>query len=119
MDLLAIAPEVGDAIASGRPVVALESTIITHGMPYPDNLSMAGEVERIVLPRCAAPAWQAMVGMGKPLSELATLRPQDLVPLGYRLGAAARSVSDVVEWLGEWRPQLRRLLAAGGMVPSG
>ena len=40
-------------------------------------------------------------------------------PLGYRLGAAARSVSDVVEWLNEWRPQLRRLLVAGGMVSSG
>ncbi len=79
----------------------------------------AGEVVRIVLQRCAAPAWQAMVGMGKPLSELATMRPQDLVPLGYRLGAAARSVSDVVEWLGEWRPELRRLLVAGGMVSSG
>jgi hypothetical protein len=79
----------------------------------------AGEVVRIVLPRCAAPAWQAMVGMGKPLSDLAALRPQDLVPLGYRLGAAARSVSDVVEWLGEWRPQLRRILTAGGMVSSG
>ena len=79
----------------------------------------AGEVVRIVLPRCSAPAWQAMVGMGKPLNEIATLRPQDLVPLGYRLGAAARSVSDVVEWAGEWRPQLRRILAAGGMVSSG
>ena len=79
----------------------------------------AGEVVRIVLPRCSAPAWQAMVGMGKPLNEIATLRPQDLVPLGYRLGAAARSVSDVVEWLGEWRPQIRRILAAGGTVPPG
>ena len=79
----------------------------------------AGEVVRIVLPRCAAPAWQAMMGMGKPLNEIATLRPQDLVPLGYRLGAAARSVSDVVEWAGEWRPQLRRILAAGGMVSAG
>jgi hypothetical protein len=79
----------------------------------------AGEVVRIVLPRCAAPAWQAMFGMGRPLSELATLRPQDLVPLGFRLGAAARSVSDVAEWLGEWRPQIRRILAAGGLVPAG
>ena len=78
----------------------------------------AGEVERIILPRCSAPAWQAMVGMGKPLSDLAALRPQDLVPLGYRLGAAARSVSDVVDWLAEWRPELRRILTIGGMVPG-
>lgn len=31
-------PEVADAVASGHPVVALETTIVTHGMPYPENL---------------------------------------------------------------------------------
>ncbi len=38
---LAIAPEVSAVLAAGRPVVALESTIISHGMPYPQNLEMA------------------------------------------------------------------------------
>lgn len=42
-------PEVFDALASRKvPVVALESTIITHGMPYPHNLQVAKEVEGIV-----------------------------------------------------------------------
>uniref|UniRef100_A0A8D0GI40 Carbohydrate kinase PfkB domain-containing protein n=1 Tax=Sphenodon punctatus TaxID=8508 RepID=A0A8D0GI40_SPHPU len=41
-------PYVKEALANGRPVVVLESTIITHGMPYPQNLSMAKEVEEIV-----------------------------------------------------------------------
>ncbi|WP_043839556.1 hypothetical protein [Muricoccus aerilatus] len=76
----------------------------------------AGEVERIILPRCAAPAWPVMFGMGKPLNELATLRPQDLQPHGYRLGAAARSVADVGEWLAEWRPRIRRILISAGLV---
>ena len=39
---LSIAPEVHAALAEGRAVVAVESTIITHGMPYPQNLEMAG-----------------------------------------------------------------------------
>ena len=38
---LSIGPEVKQALAAGKPVVALESTIITHGMPYPQNLDMA------------------------------------------------------------------------------
>ena len=39
--MLNVTPEVADALAEGRPVVALESTIVTHGMPYPDNLTTA------------------------------------------------------------------------------
>ena len=42
---LEIAPEVAEALAAGRPVVALESTILTHGMPWPRNLEMAQGVE--------------------------------------------------------------------------
>jgi hypothetical protein len=76
----------------------------------------AGEVTVVRMPRCSAPAWPVMYGMGKPLSDLATMKPQELQVHGYRLGAAARSVSDVVEWLGEWRPKIRSILAAGGMV---
>jgi pseudouridine-5'-phosphate glycosidase len=57
-----ILPSVSDALAAGRPVVALESTIITHGMPYPDNSVMAANVERIVLDEGATPATIAVVG---------------------------------------------------------
>lgn len=49
-------PAVKDALAAGRPVVALESTIISHGLPYPDNRLMALEVEEIVRSEGAVPA---------------------------------------------------------------
>jgi len=45
---LEIHPEVQSALADGKPVVALESTIISHGMPYPQNFNTAIEVENIV-----------------------------------------------------------------------
>ncbi|XP_063785019.1 uncharacterized protein LOC134933611 isoform X2 [Pseudophryne corroboree] len=51
-----IHPNVGEALAERRPVVALESTIITHGMPYPENISMANEVEEIVRINGSVPA---------------------------------------------------------------
>lgn len=52
---------VAEALAAGRPVVALESTIITHGMPYPDNGAMAANVEKIILDNGAVPATIAVV----------------------------------------------------------
>ena len=45
---LDIHPEVAQAKAEGRPIVALESTIISHGMPYPQNVATAREVEAII-----------------------------------------------------------------------
>uniref|UniRef100_A0A672SDZ3 Zgc:136858 n=1 Tax=Sinocyclocheilus grahami TaxID=75366 RepID=A0A672SDZ3_SINGR len=54
--LFIIHPDVKEALADHRPVVALESTIITHGMPYPHNLSTAKEVEAIVRAKGAVPA---------------------------------------------------------------
>ncbi|RYE74186.1 MAG: pseudouridine-5-phosphate glycosidase, partial [Myxococcales bacterium] len=53
--------EVAEAMASGQPVVALESTIISHGMPYPDNVAMAREVEQIIRDRGAVPATIAIL----------------------------------------------------------
>jgi pseudouridylate synthase len=58
---LVVLPEVADAIALGRPVVALESTIISHGMPYPTNVAMANEVEEIVRSNGAVPATIAVL----------------------------------------------------------
>jgi pseudouridine-5'-phosphate glycosidase len=52
---------VAEALAAGRPVVALESTIITHGMPYPENGAMAAQVEKIILDEGAVPATIAVV----------------------------------------------------------
>ena len=56
-----IGPEVGDAIAGGGAVVALESTIISHGMPYPKNLETAREVEGVIRAAGAVPATIAVM----------------------------------------------------------
>ncbi|MFB9315428.1 pseudouridine-5'-phosphate glycosidase [Nocardioides plantarum] len=53
--------EVREALRDHRPVVALESTIISHGMPYPDNVAMATEVEQIVRDAGAVPATIAVL----------------------------------------------------------
>ncbi|XP_029010236.1 uncharacterized protein zgc:136858 isoform X2 [Betta splendens] len=55
-NLFRVHPSVSQALAENKPVVALESTIITHGMPYPHNLSTAKEVEAIVQAEGATPA---------------------------------------------------------------
>ena len=47
-DRLAIAPEVADALASGVPVVALESTLISHGLAYPHNVEVATASEQAI-----------------------------------------------------------------------
>lgn len=59
---LDIAPEVGAALKEGRPVVALESTIISHGMPYPQNVETARNVEDIIRSEGAVPATIAIIG---------------------------------------------------------
>ena len=59
---LDVNPEVAEAIAAGKPVVALESTIISHGMPYPQNVETALNVERIIRENGAVPATIAIIG---------------------------------------------------------
>ncbi len=59
---LDVNPEVAQAIAEGKPVVALESTIISHGMPYPQNVETALNVERIIRENGAVPATIAIIG---------------------------------------------------------
>ena len=60
--LLDVAPEVREALAAGRPVVALESTIISHGMPYPKNVETALLVEQTIRDNGAVPATIAVIG---------------------------------------------------------
>jgi pseudouridine-5'-phosphate glycosidase len=62
MDVLTFAPEVAVALQEGAPVVALESTIITHGMPFPQNLETAQRVEDEVRAHGAVPATMAVIG---------------------------------------------------------
>lgn len=59
--LLSINPEVQAALDQGKPVVALESTIISHGMPYPQNVEMANHTEQIIRDNGATPATIAII----------------------------------------------------------
>lgn len=74
---LSLSPEVASALQQGRPVVALESTIITHGMPYPQNLDVARQVEATVRNSGATPATIAVMG-GRICVGLADAQLQDL-----------------------------------------
>ncbi|APX11567.1 pseudouridine-5'-phosphate glycosidase [Tateyamaria omphalii] len=61
MTLFTPSPEVAAALSNGTPVVALESTIITHGMPYPQNLEVARQVEGDIRAGGAVPATMAVI----------------------------------------------------------
>ncbi|MDM5176517.1 pseudouridine-5'-phosphate glycosidase [Massilia sp. DJPM01] len=58
---LLFSPEVAAARSAGKPIVALESTIISHGMPYPQNVTMAQEVEHVIRAAGAVPATIAII----------------------------------------------------------
>ncbi len=59
---LDVAPEVAEAVKNNKPVVALESTIISHGMPYPQNVETALNVEQVIRDNGAIPATTAIIG---------------------------------------------------------
>jgi pseudouridine-5'-phosphate glycosidase len=61
-ELIQLSPEVAAARAAGRPVVALESTILAHGMPWPQNLETARDVEDVIRAEGAVPATIAVIG---------------------------------------------------------
>ena len=89
--MLQITEEVQAALAEGRPVVALESTIISHGMPYPRNVEMAREVEQIVRDGGAVPATIAILD-GIPRIGLT---PEELELLGTASDVMKVSVRDL------------------------
>ena len=60
-NFLLLSPEVAAARTAGKPIVALESTIISHGMPYPQNVRTAREVEQIIRDAGAVPATIAVI----------------------------------------------------------
>ncbi|PXA99163.1 pseudouridine-5-phosphate glycosidase [Nostoc sp. 3335mG] len=84
---LSISAEVKSALAAGKAVVALESTIITHGMPYPQNLEMARQVEDIIRAEGAVPATIAIMD-GRLCVGLAG---EDLERLAQTGGSAAKA----------------------------
>jgi pseudouridine-5'-phosphate glycosidase len=105
-EILTIQSEVADALAASRPVVALESTIITHGMPYPENVQTARAVEAVVRENGALPATIAVIDgrirVGLDAEELETLAGakdiakasgRDLAAVMARGGSAGTTVS--------------------------
>lgn len=105
-ELLHLDPEVSAALAEGRPVVALESTIITHGMPYPANVETARAVEEVVRDNGAVPATTALIGgrlraglSGDELDRLGQAKDvvkasgRDLAAVMVRGGSAGTTVS--------------------------
>jgi pseudouridine-5'-phosphate glycosidase len=86
---LLISEEVQKALAEFRPVVALESTIISHGMPYPENVETALKVEKTVRDAGAVPATIAVLG-GKLCAGLTEEQIEYLGKLGTRAAKASR-----------------------------
>lgn len=87
-EYLSLSPEVAEAIDAGKPVVALESTIISHGMPYPQNVETALACEKICRDNGAVPATCAIIG-GK---LCAGLTPEQIDYLG-RAGSQVAKAS--------------------------
>ena len=86
---LDVAPEVAAALAVGRPVVALESTIISHGMPYPQNVETALRVEAAIRACGAVPATIAVLG-GRLKAGLSASEIEHLGAMGRSVAKASR-----------------------------
>lgn len=106
-DLLDLSPEVAGARAGKRPIVALESTIITHGMPYPHNVETARSVEDAVRGAGAVPATIAVIGgrfrvglnaeeierLGQLTGGVVKASRRDLAAVAARKGSAGTTVA--------------------------
>lgn len=104
---LDISPEVAEALANGKPVVALESTIISHGMPYPRNVETALLVEKTIRENGAVPATIAIIGgrlkaglskdeieyLGKAGTKVAKASRRDIAALVARKADGATTVT--------------------------
>ena len=90
-NMLQILPEIQDALHDGKPVVALESTIISHGMPYPENEKFANDVEALIRGEGAVPATIAIInGVLK-----VGLTPDDLSVMAHAENVAKVSRRDL------------------------
>ena len=86
---LILNPEVRDALESGSPVVALESTIVAHGMPWPQNLETAQSVEQVIRKNGAVPATIAILD-GHFMAGLSADELQQLAENGSRVRKCSR-----------------------------
>ena len=105
IDRLAIAPEVADTLRAGQPVVALESTLISHGLPYPQNLEVATASEEAVREAGAVPATVAI----RDGRFLVGLERDDLLALANAPAGSVRKAA---------RPTLAAALADGGWAAT-
>ena len=107
-DLLDFSPEVADARTAKKPIVALESTIITHGMPYPQNFETARSVEEAVRGAGAVPATIAVIDGRFRVG----LNAQEIERLGQLTGgvvkASRRDLAAVVARRARRAPRSRR-----------
>jgi pseudouridine-5'-phosphate glycosidase len=103
---LTVLPEIADALATGRPVVALESTIVSHGLPRPDNFRIAQEIEQAVRDAGAVPATVAVVAGRARIGldpdslrviaerdDVVKVSPRDLAVIAARGGHGATTVA--------------------------
>ena len=99
-DYLSITPEIAEAIANRRPVVALESTILSHGMPYPENMEFAHKVEEVVRGEGAIPATMAIIGgklkVGLNAEELELMCKADNIAKASRRDVAVYSKRNII-----------------------
>ncbi|MFO0851965.1 MAG: pseudouridine-5'-phosphate glycosidase [Gemmataceae bacterium] len=94
-DWLTVAPEVADALAAGRPVVALESTLISHGLPWPANADTARRAEAAVREGGAVPATVAVLA-GRPTVGLTDAQLDQLAKADGVLKASRRDLGAAV-----------------------
>jgi pseudouridylate synthase len=106
-DLLNFSPEVAEARSGKKPIVALESTIVTHGMPYPMNIETARSVEEAVRGAGAVPATIAVIDgrfkvglndeeierLGELTGRVVKASRRDLAPVAARNGSAGTTVA--------------------------
>ena len=98
---LSFSKEVAEAMKANKPIVALESTIISHGMPYPQNVEMANTVEQIIREECAVPATiaimngQIKIGLEADELELLAKTGQDVLKVSRRDLATCLSLKKI------------------------
>ena len=123
-DLFSVNPEIGSALSANRPVVALESTVIAHGLPRPQNLETAQRLEQVVREEGATPATVAVldgrlcVGLDRDQlvriasADIKKLSTRDLVSARARYGNGATTVASTM-WIAH-RAGIE-VLATGGI----
>lgn len=94
-NVLRVSEEIKDALASRKPVVALESTIVTHGLPFPKNVEMANEVEKTIRENGAVPATIAFL-RGRPCIGFSTAEIQYLAEQLDAIKVSRRDIAHVM-----------------------